>query len=73
MTGVREDDDGEAGEGGDDALPAEPVDGAAVREGVAFGVVVDDEDDEVCDGYEGDDGGILETVEAAEEREGNDD
>jgi hypothetical protein len=50
----------------------EDADGAPVGERVAFEVVGEDEDNEVGDGEEGDDGGVFEGVEAAEEGEWDD-
>ena len=73
MTCIGEDDDGEAGEGGDGTRPLEDADGAAGVEGVAFEIVGDDEDDEVGDGEKGDDAGVLERVEPSEERKWDDD
>lgn len=73
MARVGKDDDGEGGEGRDGAGPFKYTDCAARGEGVAFDVVSDYEDDEVGDGEEGDDGGVLERVEAAQEGEGDDD
>ncbi|KAJ8113549.1 hypothetical protein OPT61_g4344 [Boeremia exigua] len=64
---VREDDDREGGKCADRAGPFKDAHCAARGERVALDVVGNDEDDQVGDGEEGDDGGVLERVEAAEE------
>lgn len=73
---VGEDDDGEGGERGHDAGPFEDAQGrlvVSVGEGVVFREVVDHQDDQVPDGDQGDDRGVLERVQPAQEGEGDDD
>ena len=72
MAGVGEDDDWEGGQGGEGALWLNCADWTALVLGVACGVVVDDEDDEVADGDKGDDGGVFEGVEASQEGQWDD-
>lgn len=62
--------DGESCERRDGALPFQDADMAAVLKGVAFDEVEKHEYDEVADGNKGNDGGVLERVEAAQERKG---
>lgn len=70
MTCVGEDDDGEAGQGLDRALPVDVGDRAAIGDGIAFDEMGKNENDEVANCYKCDNAGILERVEAAEEGEG---
>ena len=72
MTCISEYYHGKARECGDGALPSDDVDSAALSKGVASGVVVDYQNDEVGDGDEGDEGGVFEAVQTAEDGEGDD-
>ena len=71
VTGVSEHDDWEACQSGDWALPFNNINLAALGEGVASGEVVDDQHDEIGDRDQRDEGRVLETVQAAEEGEGD--
>ena len=73
VAGVRKDNDREGSEGADRTGPLEDPDGATRCDGVALDVVRDNQDDQVGDGEEGNDRGVFERVEAAEEGQRDDD
>ena len=68
MTSVRKDDDWESSHGGDRSCPAENADGATLRECVAFDIVSDHENDQICNRAKSDDAGVLQRIQSAQER-----
>ena len=73
VAGVGEDDDGQGTQGRKCALGLDAANWAAVLLGVAGGVVVDDQHNQVSNGNQSNDGGVLQGVETSQEGQWNDD
>lgn len=73
VTGIGKDDDGETGKNRNDALIRDDADIALETHVVAFCKVIDDQHDEIANGYESDDASILERIKSAEEGERDND
>ena len=72
MTCVCKDYNRKVGQGRNDSLPFDKVDFALFGEGIACSEMIDDQDDQICDGGEGKYRGVLETIQTTEEGEWDD-